>query len=72
MPKLESSWLNGVAVITKIHTHTHPHTNILPNLGNTLKKFFFAVIDNESQLFFYSSSPWKNKISEVWSVHYFQ
>ena len=37
MPKFERSRLNGVAVIAK----TYIHTNILPNLGNTLKKIFF-------------------------------
>ena len=32
-PKMESSRLKGVAVITK--THTYRYTHILPNLGNT-------------------------------------
>ena len=47
MPKFESSRLNAVAVIAKTYTHIHtyPHTHILPNLGNTLKKIF-AVIDS--------------------------
>ena len=35
VPKFESSRLNGVAVIAMTHIHTHPHTYILPNLGNT-------------------------------------
>ena len=39
MPKLDSSRLNGVAIIAKTHTHkhtyTHTDTHILPNLGNT-------------------------------------
>ena len=41
MPKFESSRLNGVAVIAKTNIHTYPHTYILPNLGNTLKKNIF-------------------------------
>ena len=44
MPKFESSRLNGVAVIAKTYIHTYTH--ILPNLGNTLKKFIFVVIEN--------------------------
>ena len=45
MPKFESSRLNGVAVIAKTYKQTHTHTHILPNLGNTSKKNFFAVIE---------------------------
>ena len=30
-------------------THIHTHTHTLPNLGNTLKKNVFAVIDDEQQ-----------------------
>ena len=44
MPKFESSRLNGVAVIAKIHTQTYTHTYcrtlVIP------KKKFFAVIDH--------------------------
>ena len=42
MSKLESSRLNGVAVIAKTHTQTHTH--ILPYLGNTKKKYFAGLI----------------------------
>ena len=38
MPKLEDSRLNGVALIAKTYMHTHIHTDIMPNLGNTEKK----------------------------------
>ena len=34
MPKLESTSLNGVAIIAKTYTHKHTHPHILPNLGN--------------------------------------
>ena len=43
MPKLESSRLNGVAIITKTHTNTHTHTN--PYTSAELKKNIFAVIE---------------------------
>ena len=48
MPKLESSRLNGVAIIAKTYTHTNTHTNIhMPNLDNTPKNFFALIEKNK-------------------------
>ena len=45
MPKFESSRLNGERCgCNRKDTHTHPHTYILPNLGNTLKKKFSLLL----------------------------
>ena len=35
---------------TDTHTDTHTQTDIPPNIGNTKKKFFFAVIDISKNL----------------------
>ena len=50
MQKLQRFWLNGVATIERTHIPTH----IMPNLGNTLNKYF-VVIDKETLGYYFGS-----------------
>ena len=47
MLEFQNFRLNSVVRIKKtyIHTQTHTHAYILPNIGYYLKKYFFAVGD---------------------------
>ena len=69
MPKLETTTLNGEAIIAKTHIHTQTHRHIYCRNYVIPKKNSFAVIDVNILRFIFIQKP---SSSELSSLGFFQ